>query len=56
MQGKGVEEIRSLPQLVSGTSDSAVKKATEIFEKNQGIIMRKTSFAAAERLKSTIQK
>jgi len=33
VQGKGVEEIQTLPQLVSGTSERAVRVATEIFER-----------------------
>ncbi len=33
VQGKGVEEIQTLPQLVSGTSDLAVKLASELFSK-----------------------
>ena len=33
VQGKGVEEIQTLPQLVSGTSDLAVKLACELFAK-----------------------
>jgi len=31
VQGKGVEEIQTLPQLISGTSDEAVKIASELF-------------------------
>ena len=31
VQGKGVEEIRTLPQLVSGTSPEAVRRASAIF-------------------------
>ncbi len=33
VQGKGIEEIRTLPQLVSGTSREAVRTATDLFSK-----------------------
>ena len=33
VQGKGIEEIRTLPQLVSGTSREAIEVATELFLK-----------------------
>jgi UDP-N-acetyl-D-mannosaminuronic acid dehydrogenase len=33
VQGKGIEEIRALPQLVSGTSPEAVAKAKKLFGK-----------------------
>ena len=33
VQGKGIEEIQSLPQLVSGTSPEAVATATDLFSK-----------------------
>lgn len=33
VQGKGVEEIQSLPQLVSGTSPDAVERASALFAK-----------------------
>ena len=33
VQGKGIEEIRALPQLVSGTSPQSVANATKLFSK-----------------------
>jgi UDP-N-acetyl-D-mannosaminuronic acid dehydrogenase len=33
VQGKGIEEIRALPQLVSGTSPQAVANATKVFSR-----------------------
>ena len=33
VQGKGIEEIRALPQLISGTSPQALTNATKLFSK-----------------------
>jgi len=40
LQGKGIEEIYNLPQIVSGTSEEAVKEAIEIFSKVAPKIIR----------------
>lgn len=40
LQGKGIEEIKNLPQIVSAVSDEAVKEASEIFSKVAPKIIR----------------
>ena len=40
LQGKGIEEIKNLPQIVSAVSDDAAKEASEIFSKVAPKIIR----------------
>lgn len=40
LQGKGIEEIKNLPQIVSAVSDEAAKEASEIFSKVAPKIIR----------------
>jgi UDP-N-acetyl-D-mannosaminuronic acid dehydrogenase len=46
VQGKGIEEIRALPQLVSGTSPQAVANATKLFCKIAPEVVEMTALEA----------
>ena len=46
VQGKGIEEIRTLPQLVSGTSTQAVMNATRLFQKISPEVVEMTPLEA----------